>query len=242
MGVKLIIHIWVHDISQPDLLSVHGMPKDWRELKEIFKGTMEMDGVSLLLTKRENFSLEEGIKEELKIRRALMEDVEKGLIFEHLLARDQADAWSVLEEVIELSTPGLDGKRDIEKRVERTEMSDERLAMLVSLLQREIDELCTELDKSAEGRKLHKEVQKYFANHQARIDPLLAQIDDEHEIGRKKKEAQATVEQEHLLFRKTMWSFFEVIEKLEPNVSIGPHLQSFYGFNAVSCSSLQLKL
>ncbi|KXN88318.1 hypothetical protein AN958_07463, partial [Leucoagaricus sp. SymC.cos] len=230
-GVKLIIHIWVHDISEPGLLSVHGMSEAWELLKETFEGAVEMDQVSLLLTGWEKVRLEKGVKGMLKIRQALMEDEKNGLLFAWLLVPDRSAAWLVLGDMIELSKVGVDGKRDIAKRILRNDVPGVDETRLV-FVQHDIRELCTKLDESAEGRKLREEIQKYFANHEARIEPLLAQIDDEHEIGRKKKEALATVEHEHLLFRKTMWSFFEAIEKLEQEVPIGRHLQAFYGFNA----------
>ncbi|KXN81431.1 hypothetical protein AN958_04600 [Leucoagaricus sp. SymC.cos] len=229
-GVKLISHIYVHDISQSSCLHGDGTPKDWRRLKEIFEGTVKMDQVSLLLTGWEEVSLEKGVEWELKIRRALTEDVESGLLFERLRLQDEDLAWSVLYEVIDLSYVGLIGKRCIEARLKRNGITEDdiRAELHLALLQKEIDELCVELNKSVKERKLRKEIQKYFIDRQARFESLLVQMDDNHEIPRKKKEAEATLEDEYLIFRKTMWAFFEEIEKL--HICIGPRLKEFYGF------------
>ncbi|KXN92658.1 hypothetical protein AN958_11759 [Leucoagaricus sp. SymC.cos] len=230
MGVKLISHIYIHDIFQSDHLYSNGTPKNWKGLKKIFEGTVKMNQVSLLLTGWEKVSLEEGIEQELKIRQVLAEDVDSGLLFEHLRLQDKALARSVLDEVIDLSCVGLADKRRMEARIQRSYLGWEEIRAEVhpALLQKEIDDLCVELNKSVEGRKFRKEIQKYFADRQARIESLLAQMDDNHEIPRKKKEAKTTLEHEYLIFRKTMWAFFEEIEKL--GVEIGPILNGFYGF------------
>ncbi|KXN81428.1 hypothetical protein AN958_04597 [Leucoagaricus sp. SymC.cos] len=226
-GVKLISHIYIHDISQSNRLYNDGTPIDWRKLKKIFEDTVKMDQVSLLLTGWEKVSSKKGVEWELKIRRALTEDVESGLLFKRLRSRNQVLAWSVLDEVIDLSFIGLDDKRIIEVIAKRSGAE-----VLPALLQKEIDELCVELNKSVKGRKLRKEISKYFADRQARIESLLAQMDDNHEIPRKKKEAEATLQDEYLIFRKTMWAFFEEIEKLR--IGIGLKLKALYGFKCGS--------
>ncbi|KXN85151.1 hypothetical protein AN958_11641 [Leucoagaricus sp. SymC.cos] len=229
-GIGFVIHIWVHDVScSRDLLGDNGMPQDWGEMKDIFEGMVGMDQVTFLLTGWEKVKLEQGLEEEWKIHSALMKDIEKGLAFERLFVEDRTAVWMVLEDIIDLTRVRLDGNRDIPKRIARSYLPDDD-EIRFFLVQKDIDTLRATLDKSPEGWKLHMEIRDYLTSHKARIDPLLAQIDDEHEIGRKKKEAETTVDYEYLLFRKTMWSFFEAIEKLE--ISIGPHLQAFYGFNA----------
>ncbi|KXN89785.1 hypothetical protein AN958_05150 [Leucoagaricus sp. SymC.cos] len=225
-GVKLINHIYVHDISRSDHLYKDGTPEDCRELEDIFEGTVKMDQVSLLLTGWEEVRLEKGVEWELKIRRALAKNVESGLLFEHLRFQDEVLAWSVLDEMADLSCVRLDGKKHIEVRVKKRDITGEEIR--VEVLQKEIDGLCVKLNRSAEGRKLCEEIQKYFADRQAWMESLFAQMDDNHEIPRKKKEAEATLEHGYLIFRKTMWAFFEEIERLR--IEIGPMLENFYGY------------
>ncbi|KXN82664.1 hypothetical protein AN958_02341 [Leucoagaricus sp. SymC.cos] len=227
--VELIVHIWIHDLSErPKLLDAKGKPEGWGRLKEILERMVGMDRICLLLTGWEDVRLEEGIEDEVRVRGVMKDDVKNGLMFGHLSMRDRDAAWSALEEVIELSRVGLDGnQRDIEKRIEMNNASDDDIR--VRVLQQEMDILCSELDESPRGRQLRQEIQSYFANFEAQAVSHLTQMDDAHEVGRKKKEAEATIDHEYLLFRKTMWSFFEAIEKLK--VPIGRHLQDFYGFN-----------
>ncbi|KXN84702.1 hypothetical protein AN958_12221 [Leucoagaricus sp. SymC.cos] len=229
--VKLIGHIWVHDVSLSYLVDKGGTPWLWRRLKKILERTVKMDQVSLLLTGWEKVSLEEGVEQELGIRRALTEDVKNGLLFERLPLRDQALVWSVLDEVIGLSCVGLGDKRGIKGKrngISGEEIMAEVLQKNAGALQKEIDEICLKLNNLAHGKKLCEEIRKYFADRKARMESLLFQMDDNHEIPRKKKEAEATLEHEYLIFRKTMWAFFEEIEKLD--IEIEPKLKNFYGF------------
>ncbi|KXN84300.1 hypothetical protein AN958_12426 [Leucoagaricus sp. SymC.cos] len=225
-GIKLVTHIGLHPISNPNLLGDDGGPKNWCFFKGIWMGTVEMDQICVLLIEWEWVTLETAVQGELKTRRELTEDVEQGIIVEPLTIQGPRTLWLVLDDLIDPSIVGPD-KRRVIKKVERSNMSEETIR--AEVLQREIDKLYTQLDMSATGAKLHKEIRKYFTDHTSRVKPLLLQMDDENEALWKRKEAAATFQHEYLLFRKTMWSFFEAIENL--HVPIGRHLQEFYGFN-----------
>ncbi|KXN87697.1 hypothetical protein AN958_08266 [Leucoagaricus sp. SymC.cos] len=213
-GAEVLAHIWCDDI---DLRGMFRGPVDkplnWERILEEADG---IDQICLLLTDWEFYKSEECIEYELKTRYAMKDEIAGGMLIERLTVKDPAALWSVLEKVIELGKVGSDGiGGKIQKRIERNGIQCEEI--WDKGIQRDIDALYSRLDESAKGKKVRQEMRRYLAERQTRIMSLLAVIDDEHEIGRKKKEAQETLDYEYLIFRKTMWSFFEAIEKLAFN-------------------------
>ncbi|KAF5354253.1 hypothetical protein D9756_006907 [Leucocoprinus leucothites] len=252
VGVKFGTHIWVHDISNPRLLT-NGVPDGWDNLKNIFEGDakLEMDNVTFLSVKWEKDSLEEGQEREQEIRKALESDVERGLAFGQLPVMDKDEAWYVIDGIINPTRDLLDGragkddkskelgmiaddiwerkrKRDEEARKkaeeERKRAKEDRR---VGLLQRELRELYVELDKSEYGKGVQAKFRRADDVQKRIMEPLLALVDKEGLEPKEKDKLERLINEEYLLCLREFRGHFAEVRAM--GIEVGYNLREFYG-------------
>ena len=157
----------MHDISGSDLISDDGVLKNWPCLEQIFKYRIAMDEVTLPLTGWDKGLSEKGYEAEAKITRTLTMDVRNGLLLMWLSSVNESPTCIVLNTVIELGQVGANGEKNITKRILRSIAPEDVVIFIGDMVQDEVDELCTNLDKSPVGRELRRQICKYFADTRA---------------------------------------------------------------------------
>ncbi|KAJ3564499.1 hypothetical protein NP233_g8257 [Leucocoprinus birnbaumii] len=198
-----------------DFLSYHARSNGHIRASEIILMTKDWDYAAE--------SLEEKEKREIGIRRVLDECC---LVFERLEGGSIEHCWEFIRRVIDqrldrLLDKGESAGRDAIFQIKRA-VEDWR----VRWIQREIDELYAELDKTPNGRQVRQRLKRALEDESKYLEPIVAQMDNEELAEEERQRLEEKMEEEYALSRREFQRYFEDIREMK--IAIGPYLREFY--------------
>ncbi|KAJ3564502.1 hypothetical protein NP233_g8254 [Leucocoprinus birnbaumii] len=159
---------------------------------------------------------------EIELRRELPE-------YSHILERLEGGSIEHFREFVQRVVGHLD--RPVNKSnsagrygIDRVKQDAEHWR--VKWIQRDINNLYAELDKTPAGRGMRRKLERASADQSKYLKPILAQMDDEDLDKEERKKLEEKMEEEYALSRKEFQRHFEIIREME--IAIGPRLREFY--------------
>jgi hypothetical protein len=180
-------------------------PYGWKNFNNIFRGSVEMDRVTILTTNWEKVEPRAWNLEEERIRGALGDDINVGLVFERLLEFNAPEAWKVIDRVIEDASIWPKEKTQY-KKAERGRMR--AIKWTARGIQKELNLLREELNETKEGRKVVKALRKCYAEQKATLQPLRAEVGRDDITAVAKEAAEKNLWEKHLIFKKRFQDCF----------------------------------
>ncbi|KAJ3564501.1 hypothetical protein NP233_g8255 [Leucocoprinus birnbaumii] len=145
--------------------------------------------------------------------------------FERLEGTSVEDCWEFVRRVTSRRGRHLD-RSDSESQDVIAQVKPDMEDWRVEWIQREIDELYIELDKTPDGRFMRQRLKRASVDQSRYLESILARTDNEDLGEEERQRLEEKMEEEYVLSRKEFQRYFEDIRETE--IAIGPYLREFY--------------